>query len=180
MAAQIGTTGKLILAFVTLLLGVVLISSIATQTEAVTSYLRVNNETHNVLGTIATGRNNTDINATITYTLTNAPTSWKRDDCPITGFILTNKTGGVFTSGTDYTLTGSAGTYTLVNSATAVANLPTVSNNTYANYDYCGDDYMNSSWGRTGIDLVAGFFALGILIISVGLFYSVAQDTGMI
>lgn len=174
------TTGKLILGFVALLLGAVLIGTLATQGLAVTDKKVIASEVHNVLPTYATGRNTTDINPTIVYTLTNNPTTWKITDCPITNFVLKNSSGSSFTDTTDYVFTASAGTYTLVNSATAVATLPLANNNTYASYTYCGDDYMNSTWGRSGINLVAGFFALAIMAVGVGLFYSVAKDTRLI
>jgi len=174
------TTGKLVLGFLALLLGAVLIGTLATQGLAVTDKKTVTSEVHNVASTYATGRNTTNINPTIVYTLTNNPTGWKTTDCPITNFVLANSSGSEFTVTTDYVLTDDAGTFTLVNSAHAVATLPLANNNTYATYTYCGDDYMNSSWGRSSINLIAGFFALAILLIGVGLFYSVAKDTGII
>ena len=173
--------GKLVLAFVTLLLGVVLIGVIATQQLAVTDRTAIASEVHNVLPTIETGRDVTNINATITYTLTNAPTGWKlADDCPVAGFSLANSSGSAFTLTTDYLVDLDAGTYTLVDSATAVATLPLGDNNTYASYQYCGDDYMNLGWGRTAINLVGGFFAIALVMTALGLFYSVAKDTGML
>ena len=39
---------------------------------------------------------------------------------------------------------------------------------------------MNLSWGRTGINLVPGFFAIALLLVSVGLFWSIARDNGII
>jgi hypothetical protein len=93
---------------------------------------------------------------------------------------MKNSSGASFTVTTDYVLTASTGTYKLVNSATALATLPTANNNTYATYNYCSDDYLNSSWGRTVLNLVAGFFAIAILLTSIALFYSVGKDTGII
>jgi len=172
-------TSKLILGFITLLLGAVLIGVIATQQLAVTDKSVVTSETHNVLPTILTGRNETSVNESIVYTITEAPTSWKVDDCPITNFVLANSSGSAFTDTTDYVFTEAAGTFTLVNSATTIATLPVADNNTVASYTYCGDDYMNLSWGRTGINLVAGFFAIAMLMTALGIFYSVAKDTGL-
>ena len=56
----------------------------------------------------------------------------------------------------------------------------TGSNLTNVGYTYCGDDYMNIAWGRSILNLVAGFFALGILGVGIGLFYSIAKDAGII
>jgi len=177
---SLGIVSKLVLAFVTLILGVVLIGTIATQGLLVTDYTTATSEVHNVLPTIATGRNDSDVNATITYTLTNNPAGWKSTDCPITSFVLANSSADEFTLTTDYLLDSDAGTFTLVNSATVIAGLPIANNNTYATYNYCGDDYLNLGWGRTIVNLIGGFFALAILGASLGLFYSVAKETGML
>jgi len=175
----LGTTNKLILAFVTLILGVVLVGVIATQGLLVTDKIGVAAESHVIASGIDVGRNKSIINSSIVYTLTNAPTGWKVNDCPITAFVITNSSGDELTITTDYLLTASAGTFTFVDND-ALNNTIGWDNVTLATYDYCGDDYMNLGWGRTGINLVSGFFALSILLISIGLFYSVAKDTGMI
>ena len=53
-------------------------------------------------------------------------------------------------------------------------------NDTYISYAYCGDNYLNSAWGRTVLNLVAGFFALALLGIGIGTFYSIAKDANII
>jgi len=171
---SLGTTGKLTLAFVTLLIGVVLIGTVATQGNLKVDKLVIADESHAF--TVDSG---VDINTTTAYTVTNAPTGWKIADCPLTSIVISNVTGVALTETTDYTITESTGVYYLKNTTATVAMVGT-DNNTYIDYTYCGDDYMNLQWGRTGIKLVPGFFALAILLTSVGLFYSVAKDQGMI
>ncbi len=176
---SMSSMNKLIAAFVMLILGVVFATQIATLGQEITTTTYVSSENHLVAGTIATGKNQTEINGTIVYTLTNAPTGWKVDDCPITGFVLTNNSGTALTVTTQYVLTASAGTFTLVDDGVLNTTIDG-NNNTIASYNYCGDDYMNLTWGRTSINLVPGFFALALLLISVGLFYSVAKETGLL
>ena len=53
-------------------------------------------------------------------------------------------------------------------------------NNSLMSYTHCPDNYMNIGWGRTLINLVPGLFAIAILLASVGLFFSVAKDYGII
>lgn len=172
--------GLLIAAFVLIIVGASLIGVIATEEQIVTTKTIVSNETHNVLPTIATGRNATEINETITYTLTNAPTGWKLYDCPITTFTLTNSSGTEFTDTTDYIVNLTAGTLTLVDSATALVTLTVTNNNTYATYGYCADGYMNAGWGRSVLDLVPGFFALAVMGIGIALFYGVMKNEGLL
>ena len=163
---------KLILAFVTLIIGVVLIGTIATQGNAVTEKTNVAGES-----TSFTPLVNTTINETETLSLTNAPTGWKVDDCPITNLVLSNGSDAL-TVTTDYVFTAASGTFTLKDTAAVRALNDT--NATISSYTYCADDYLNLSWGRTMIDLVGGFFAIGLLLVSVGLFYSVAKEQGII
>jgi hypothetical protein len=163
---------KLVLAFVTLILGVALLSQIAVSANTATSKTIVRNESVTII------KNATDINTTYVYTLTNAPSGWKLTDCPITNFVLTNSSDNTaWTVTTDYTINAANGTFLLVNSSTARL---TADNLTYANYKYCADDYLNSTWGRTTLNLVSGFFALALLLVSVALFYSVAKETGIV
>ncbi len=172
---SLGITGKLVLAFVTLLLGAVLVVVVATEGLVVTDKKTIGNEQR-----AFTIDGDESVNITDTYTVTKNPTDWKTDDCPLTSFVLKNASGGTaLTLTTDYTITASSGVYLLKNTSTTV-NMIGDDNNTYADYTYCGDDYMNVGFGRTVISLVGGFFALGILGASLGLFFSIAKDTGMI
>ena len=167
---------KLLLAFVTLIIGLVLVGSIAISTDGITSYLSVTGESH-ALNTNTSAINTTGMVAS-TYLVTNNPTGWQADDCPLTAFSLENSSGTALTVNTDYRVYLDNGTFTFLNTAAVRAALyPT--NTTNAAYQYCDDDYLDG-WGGTVLDLVPGFFALAILIFSVGMFYSIAKDTGII
>jgi len=162
---------KLIFAFVTLILGVALLSQISIITNSATDLSTTSNEAITMI------KQGLDVNNTIAYTLTNAPTGWKASDCPLTSFSLRNASGGTaWTLTTDYTVTLATGIVYLKNTTTTQL---TATNLTYASYNYCGDDYLNLSWGRTLINLVSGFFAIALLLVSVALFYSVAKESGL-
>jgi hypothetical protein len=175
---SLSTAQKLILAFVTLMLGVVLIGTIASNGLAVTEKTYVADET----SSFATARiygaaNNIDeTNASANVTVTNAPTGWKVQDCPLTSVAVGNSSTD-FTLDTDYHLYASSGIVHLKNTTNWI-NTP--GNSTYIDYRYCGDGYLNLSWGRTLLNLIGGFFAIAILLVSVGLFYSVAKDANII
>ena len=180
---------KLILAFVVLIVGISLIGSIATNANAVTKMTGVSGETtidlaldRDLVSACGMG-----LNGTYEYTLTNAPTGWKASGaCPITNFVLLNETGVAATVTTDYTFFPDNGSVFLKNTTTGFveancsATATGVSNTTTAFYDYCGNDYLSQAWSRTIINLIAGFFALALLGASVGLFYSIGKDTGII
>ena len=172
-------TSKLVLAFVMLLLGVVFVGVIATQGLAVTDKTAKVDEPFDMSNAFnGTGH----INTTYVFTVSEPPTSWKVADCPLTLVTVSNGTIGVgtdLTLTTDYLITLTTGDLTFLD--TAAVNQTFLSDNaTYIDYTYCDDGYMNLTWGRTGINLVAGFFALGLLMVSLGLFYSIAKDSGLI
>lgn len=172
-----GIGGKLVLAFVTLILGVVLIGTIASNALTVTDKTVIIDENFDYTSKMVSGTVNVSAN---NGTVTNAPTGWKNQDCPLTNVIITNGSGtSTFTLNTDYQLDAATGTIAILNT-TKTSGTGNVGNTSLIDYTYCRDDYMNLTWGRTLINLVAGFFAIAILLVSLGLFYSVSKDAGII
>jgi len=177
----ISSTNKLIAAFIMLILGIVFASQAATIGQEVTTKTTIEDEAIS-LTTARTTDGLGDINVSVTFTIVEDPTNtWKSADCPITNVIYGNSSKDFIVT-TDYTFDGATGVLTLVNSTNVrgPAGAVTGSNDTLISYDYCGDDYINLTWGRTGINLVPGFFAIALLLISVGLFYSIAKENGII
>lgn len=172
-----GSVSKLILAFVTLLLGVVLIGTVATNALAVTDKTTVTDESWNLATACIVGNQVNESDADCNITVTNAPTGWKSNDCPLASVVVTNSTPYTFTLDTDYYLFTSTGIVQMLNTTSTRAGH---ANTTLVDYKYCGDNYLNSSFGRTGVNLVPGFFGLALLLTSVGLFYNVAKEEGII
>ena len=182
MTNNLGMTGLLVAGFVLLLLGAVLIGPISSEGLAKTTFSRAGES-------IAIPRNGTviaknfNVNETANTTLANVPTGWKASDCPLSGVNVTNTSGTfTFTSGTDYVLSLSTGVIQWLNTTdtagddggNAYDNLSVVS------YNYCGDDYLNLSWGRTVLNLVPGFFAIAVMLAGVGIFFSIGKAAGIV
>lgn len=172
---------KLIVGFLVIIIGLSLIGVVAEQTNDATELSFVANETFNVASArIADGC--MSINATFPYTVANAPDSgWQANGgCPLTDIVFRNQTRDVVTEGTDYLFFPTNGTFYLLNTTGYIGadcgDGPLITNVTEVDYTYCQDDYLDSSWGRSILNLVAGFFALALLGIGVGIFYSVAKD----
>ena len=167
---------KLILGFVTLILGVALLSQIAVVAGGdITNKVTKVNDSINVQPAKADVAG--EFNASVALPLSNLPTGWKSEDCPITGASVQNTSGETLTITTDYLLTLSTGMLYMQNSS---AYNETVDNITYVTYTYCADEYINLGWGRTMLTLVVGFFAIALLLASIGIFYGIAKDTGML
>jgi len=185
---NMSTGMKLVFAFITLIIGVVLVGTIATQGLEVTDKKFVDGEVHDITTLYhqnVTGSFINDSGTNSTISITNAPVStWKSVDCPLTNVVVANVSGAALTVDTDYTVDTAAGTIAFINTVdTNTTNFGgggALANNSYIDYNYCADDYLNSSWGRTVLNLVAGFFAIAILLASVGLFFSIAKDYGLV
>jgi len=171
----------LILAFVFLIIGVALIGSVASSVND-----RINKDTKydetfdlDALGCInATGGGmvNFTTDADCNITMANAPSGWKISDCPLTSVIVENTSAGTYTAldeGTDYNLFASTGIIQMLNTEDTDAG---DFNTTYVTYTYCTDDYLNSSWGRSVLGTVPGFFALALFGVSLWLFYRVFEN----
>lgn len=168
---------KLIAAFVLLILGVSLIGTVASQALTVTDKKVITNEADNIATARAAGINQiNESSPNSNITVTNAPTGWKQTDCILTSVTFGNSSTD-WTAGTDYVSYPALGIISLRNTT---ATNTSITNTTNVDYTYCGDDYLNSSWGRTTLLLVGGFFALVILAGSLWLFYGVGKDTGII
>lgn len=171
----------LILAFVFLIVGVALIGAIATstvdRTEKDTSFDESTNlATSCIVGSDqSVNESNSACNITVTY----YPTGWKTNDCPLTSIVVENTSAGTYTAlteGTGYNLFASTGVIQMLNdTSTDDGDF----NTTYVSYTYCADDYLNSSWARTVLNTVPGFFALALLAVSLWLFYQVFSSVGV-
>lgn len=171
---------KLILGFLVLIVGIVLIGTIASNTLLVTDKVGVASETLDIsVARAGSGSCPMSVDETHALALANSPTGWKTSDCPISGFSMTNQTGVAATVTTDYVLFANNGTLLLMNT-TKWGNCEVTVNTTTLTYNYCPDEYLNSAWGRTVLNLVAGFFALALLGAGVGIFYSIAKDVGIV
>lgn len=174
-------TQKLIMAFVTLVIGIALIGVITTETGGVTSQDATLNETIDLTDYKSGMINVSGINTTLVLDLDNAYTTsnWQYDDgqctVAVTSYAMDNATEA--TAGTDYNITANGG---LALFDSGFWHTESASNTTYITYTACQDDYMTLGWGRSILNIVPGFFAIALLMVSLGLFYSIAKDTGII
>ena len=167
------TTSAIILMAVTFFLAIAFLNSISTQVLEHTQKAVASGETTNLsvfCYTPAGQVNESNLNCNIT--VKNAPSGWKieNDDCNAIGnVVVTNATGSVLTLNTDYRLYATQGLIQMLN--TTATNSTNLGENVIISYDYCGDGYVTSSWGRSLLNTTTGFFALGILLAIVGLVY---------
>lgn len=175
-------TQTLILAFVAILIGVILIAPVTTQTQLSTSTLTVTDESVSLASLRNAGGS---LNSSKSVAIANRPTDWRgASDAPseclpgsgTNAFTVKNASGTALTVTTDYSVT-STGVLSFEN--TAAANVSST-NTTLVTYTYCPTSYLSVSWGRSVLNFVGGFFALAIMGIGVGLFYSVGRETGII
>ncbi len=171
------SVSKIIIGFFMIIIGIVLIASVSNASELVTSQRDIVNETID----LSTARDNEGNGINITssnYTLANVPIGWKTTECPVTAILYGNETADWVVT-TDYNIYPASGILQILNSTiTGTESIGT--NSTFVDYTYCADGYLTEGWSRSIMNLVAGFFALAILGLGLGLFYSVAKDAGIV
>lgn len=156
-------TETLISVAIICLIVIALISAIATETIGKTEKSVATDEVVDISPAVI-GEN---INTTYAFTVANYPSGWKVGDCPLTVFSMTNGSGTALTVTTDYVVTASTGTFTLKNTADVNASINS-DNETLITYTYCGDDYLNSSWGRSVLNITPGMIVIALLVLVVG------------
>ena len=149
---MIGTHGKLLFAaFITILLGVVLIRPIGDDIElAKVSSIRIGNESVTISGGIGTLAN----------------------DELITFDVCLNSTQDAILIGTHCNITLSTG-IVIVNPTNFTDSLA------YANYTYEPDTYVHSSTARVLLTQTRLFFALAVLLVGVGFAYAAFKQSGV-
>ena len=168
--------GKIVLAFFMVILGLVLIAVVANSSDLVTGKVDVTDEAIDISSARFEGSTSINITAS-NFTITNSPSGWKITECPIASVTWGNATDD-FTDATDYNFYTASGILQILNTTTTGED--SVINDTFIDYVYCPDYYLTEGWSRSVLNLVAGFFALALLGIGLGLFYSIAKDAGIV
>lgn len=180
------STNKLIMAFVALIVGVILLNVASSQTLTVTDSTASSSY---VTGpTIVRWGPDNNVNTT-NYTALAALSTTKdvsRNTAVGCGGWDINKIYVYNASGTDMGASGTNWTATCTSSdvritfsnTTDMVNLQ-IGNTTRLYYSYYPMSYLEAGWNRTILNMVPGFFALGVLAVSIALFYSVAKDYGI-
>ena len=167
----------LVMAFIALIIGVGLLTTVAVETQSVTERTAVADEVIDITDCQDSGGG---FNTTCPLTLANLPTGWKADgECSNVLITYENSSKAALTLDTDYTWVASTGNLTLTNHSDLRTNVGD-ENTTYVNYNYCGDDYVNQNWARTVLDNVSGFFALALLDVGLYLFFNVMKNEGIL
>lgn len=151
-------------AFITLMLGLVLLMAYSDMSSGVTQ-VSTKTQTISIAGARLAGGT---INTTYPITVSNGYDTWRSDyptDCLPTTLTYANSTGGAYTVTTDYTYTSTTGKILLKNTA-AMNN--SVSNTTTATYTYCQDGYIPSGWGQSMQKVTVGLLAVLLLSATVG------------
>ena len=111
---------------------------------------------------------------------------WKSQtsDCAITTVTIKNSTGSIASSANDYTWVedgnGGIGWLRVKNSTYGPTLGASSSNTATITYTTCPNEYVASSWGRTVLDLVPGFFVLAILLGAAFVIFYILKQEGIV
>jgi hypothetical protein len=177
---MLNSVQKLLMAFLALIVGMALLGQIATSSYAITAPIYVIDESLDISSARIADAKDLDVSVNLyvsnRYTDDWRVTAERPSECDISqNFVLKNQTGATTALTTDYTI--SATGVVNVKNVTILYNAPT--NITSVSYSYCESDYVVSRWARNSITLVSGLFAIALLGVGLGLFYSLAKDAGL-
>lgn len=161
-------------AFITLMLGIILLSVYADNSNAITS-LTSATETLNLAPARLTGG---ALNTTYDFTLTGTGVgTWKSEysECLASTLVVKNVSGTEVTSG-NYTYTAATGKVRLTNTLPLNASS---SNTSTVTYSKCPDGYTAQAWGRSMQKITVGLFAVMCLAASVGFVYAALKEMGI-
>ncbi len=175
------TLGILLAGFIALIVGVSLIAVVATEEQKVTTPAYVQDEALDISSARDAEQNYLTINESVGFVLDKATTNinaWKLDspECGLDQAPIFTNGSRVFVEGIDYTInaTGNIGLKDTYEMNTSVINATTIS------YTYCGEDYLTEGWTRSILDIVIGFFGIALMLVSVGIFWQVAKEEGIL
>ena len=161
--AQIGI-GTLVLIFIGIIVGISLMGQVINDQYSLTNKLGVVDEEVSVADSKLAG--STDINGTVELgPVTNAPSGWKIEDCPLESITVTNASGTELTVTTDYTLSTTTGVLKIVNNSDTIDAFAT-DNTSLIDYSYCSDGYNKDAGSRGVARLFTLFMAMGILALT--------------
>lgn len=185
MADEKSSVGIIISVAIAVLIGVVLISIIASESQKVTTLTLVTESVNLASNGLRNSTNNiSGLNgwANESYTLKKAyaASDWRSEDsdCTLpTPLFFGNATAtvGVFVKDTDYQFFANNGTIRMIPMTTTekAGNLTTIT------YQYCSNEYLESSWGRTVLNMTPGFFALAILMGAAFVIFYILRKEGV-
>ena len=160
--------GILVVLFIGIVVALAMLPEMGSTVNEMTELRATTNETLNLATARVTGLPG-EINSSINFSLTNAPSGWKVDKCPITSLVVLSSNGTTLTGSTigtgDYVPYTSVGIIQFNNTAkvNATVNSSSVAaNSSFGSYAYCDDGYVTGATS-TMIKLVLLFAALGLL-----------------
>ncbi len=163
---QVGI-GTLILLFIGIIIVVALLPAIASNISELKDKQTITDETVDFSSARLAGGT---INSSVEFSVSNAPTGWDIEHCPLTSVTLSNSSGTDWTTSTDYVFTTAHGNFTLKNT---VAVNGSSTNNTLVDYTFCPEGYASTGGARAMAGIILVFAALGLLGFAV--YYSVRQ-----
>lgn len=173
--AKNSTITILVSTAIIIILVAALLTSIASESQLKTSKTSVVNEAIDIsTARDPSGGKNITTGSARNFTVANYPSGWKVEDCPLTTVVYGN-TSTTWTLDTDYRLDATRGIISVLNTTSTASSSV---NATVVDYYYCASDYLNSSWGRSLLNLTPGLIAIALLVVAVYAAYQLLGGAG--
>ena len=171
--------GKMVAAFVSIIIAIVLIGQVVTVGNGVTELQNSQITMNFNAAKLASGSTDPAIEF-YPQIINDSKTGWRQGigACGLSATVASMTVGnasGTWTTG-NYSISATNGSIRFLD--TVVVN-GTYSNNSVISYTQCPDGYVYG-WAATMLKLTYGFFALAAMGVAIALFYSIAKDYGII
>ena len=181
MAKEMNSTKIIALvlsAFVMIVLGVSLLGPVSSSVLGITQTVKVANESLSLAAARLPGNN---INTSYLFTLLNSGDQGA-GGLVLNSVVIVNSSYNIIASGNySVTYTSYPDTISFLNTTTLVnMNSATNGNQTFVNYTYYPNGYLNQGWDNSVLNLLPGFFAIALMAVGIALMMSAFKSLGII
>ncbi len=160
--------GMLMMIFIVVIVCLALFGSIINTQDLATEKQAITDENMSLSSCYATGSLKAEVNESASecnFTVSSAPTGWELTEsvCAIGNVIVTNSTGAVLVSATDYNVFTQTGIVQFLNTTDTNRTGIGANNQTQIDYDFCDSGYNKDTSSR-GIARLWGLFAALIIL----------------
>ena len=171
---------KVIMLFVVIIIALAFLGIIANSQAKISDKLVVTNESDSLSSCYAVGYLTTQINesnSACNITLTNAQTDWRASDtqCALGNVVITNSTGSVLVSATDYNMFTQTGVIQFLNTTDTESTLM-AGNISLTSYNFCDAGYLQNASDRALIKLIVTLLVIVLLVTVVGVVNKMLKD----
>lgn len=160
--------GMMVMIAIAIIVAIAIAVQVFNQQKELTSKLTTTNDTFNLTTlTCYTAEDQVnESNENCNITVTNEPTGWRQNHCPLTSVTVSNATDDALVLNTDYKLHASTGIVQMLN--TSDTEKDALGQNVLVDYTWCAEGYNTDSGSRSIAATIGLFLVIALFIFVAG------------